>query len=182
MADRVFRSKRVLTPEGERPAAIRVRDGVVVSVDDPAAVAGSADLLDFGDAVLMPGVVDAHVHVNEPGRTEWEGFETATRAAARGGVTTIVDMPLNSVPATTTVAALDAKRHAARGRSHVDAAMWGGIVPDNEADVEPLVDAGVRGFKCFLVPSGVDEFAHVGESTLRRVMPVLARRGVPLLV
>jgi allantoinase len=141
-----------------------------------------AEIVDCGDLVVSPGIVDSHVHVNEPGRTEWEGFDTATRAAACGGVTTIVDMPLNCVPATTTVAALEAKRDAARGRSHVDTAMWGGIVPDNQADVEPLIDAGVRGFKCFLTPSGVAEFTYVDERTLRQVMPVLARRGVPLLV
>src|SRR5260221_3108722 len=104
--------------------------------------------------VISPGIVDTHVHVNEPGRTEWEGFDTATRAAAAGGVTTIVDMPLNSVPATTTVAALEAKRSAARGRGQVDVAFWGGVVPGNAADLDGLVDAGVRGFKCFLVPSG----------------------------
>ena len=115
-------------------------------------------------------------------RTEWEGFDTATRAAAAGGVTTIVDMPLNSVPATTTVAALDEKRSAARGRCHVNVAFWGGVVPGNASQLEPLVDAGVRGFKCFLVRSGVDEFQHVGEPELREAMPVLARRGVPLLV
>jgi allantoinase len=121
------------------------------------------------------------VHVNEPGRTEWEGFATAGAAAAAGGVTTIVDMPLNSVPATTTVRALDLKREAARA-CRVDVQFWGGVVPGNAADLDPLADAGVRGFKCFLSPSGVDEFAHVGERDLRQALPILARRGLPLLV
>src|SRR5262249_11450775 len=137
---------------------------------------------DVGDLVISPGIVDTHVHVNEPGRTEWEGFDTATRAAAAGGVTTIVDMPLNSVPATTTGEALEAKRAAARRQCHGDGGCWGGVVPGNSGELDALVDAGVRGFKCFLVPSGVPEFEHVGEADLRHALPVLARRGVPLLV
>jgi len=139
-------------------------------------------VVDVGDLVVLPGLVDTHVHVNEPGRTEWEGFATATRAAAAGGITTIVDMPLNSVPATTDVAALEAKRAAARGQCAVDVAFWGGVVPGNAGDLDALVDAGVRGFKCFLVPSGVDEFPAVGEADLREALPILARRNVPLLV
>src|ERR1700712_461567 len=107
-----------------------------------------AEIIDAGDLVVSPGVVDTHVHINEPGRTDWEGFESATRAAAAGGVTTVVDMPLNSIPATTTVAALEEKRTAARGRCHVDVGFWGGVVPGRQASIEPLVDAGVRGFKC----------------------------------
>jgi len=179
----IVRGRRVVLPGGERPASVHIESGRIVSIGgDEDETPPGAEIVECGDLVVSPGIVDSHVHVNEPGRTEWEGFDTATRAAARGGVTTIVDMPLNSVPATTTVAGLDAKRRAARGRSHVDVAMWGGVVPDNEADVEPLIDAGVRGFKCFLVPSGVSEFAHVEEPTLRRVMPGLARRDVPLLV
>ena len=148
----------------------------------PEPVEGRADVLDFGDLVVLPGLVDTHVHINEPGRTAWEGFDTATRAAAAGGVTTLVDMPLNSIPATTTVAALEAKRAAARGQCHVDVGFWGGVVPGNDGELDALVDAGVRGFKCFLVPSGVDEFPCVREEDLRRAMPVLARRDVPLLV
>jgi allantoinase len=159
----------------------------IQDVGQPFAAASEAGLkpyptLDFGDLVVSPGIVDTHVHVNEPGRTEWEGFDTATRAAAAGGVTTIVDMPLNSVPATTTVDALEAKRAAAQGQCHVDVGFWGGVVPGNEAELDPLVDAGVLGFKCFLVPSGVDEFPAVDEADLRRAMPTLARRHVPLLV
>jgi allantoinase len=183
----VVRSTRVVLPEGVAPASIHIEHGRIAHVgayDDrrAKASAGRFEAIDVGDLVVSPGIVDTHVHVNEPGRTEWEGFDTATRAAAAGGVTTIVDMPLNSIPATTTVAALDAKRDAARGHVHVDVAFWGGVVPGNAGDLDALVDAGVRGFKCFLVPSGVDEFPHVGESDLRQALPILARRGVPLLV
>ena len=130
----------------------------------------------------MPGVVDTHVHVNEPGRTKWEGFETATRAAAAGGVTTILDMPLNSIPATTTVEALEAKRESARGKSIVNVEYIGGIVPGNSHDIEPLARAGVRAFKCFLTPSGVDEFPNVTEADLGEAFPILARTGLPLMV
>jgi allantoinase len=129
----------------------------------------------------MPGVIDTHVHVNDPGRTEWEGFATASAAAAAGGITTIVDMPLNSVPATTDVRALEKKRKAARA-ADVNVEFWGGVVPGNAGELEALADAGVRGFKCFLSPSGVDEFGHVGEDDLRLALPILARRKLPLLV
>jgi allantoinase len=194
----VLRSRRVVLPDGVRAAAIHVENGKIVRVeaarlkgsrssgnDGAHTLRRSASLSgerDFGDLVISPGLVDTHVHVNEPGRTEWEGFDTATRAAAAGGVTTIVDMPLNSVPATTTVEALEAKRAAARRHVHVNVAFWGGVVPGNASQLDALVDAGVRGFKCFLAPSGVDEFHHVGERDLRDALPTLARRNVPLLV
>ena len=179
----VVRSHRVVLPEGERAASVHIEDGVVTRIADYGADApGGAHLFDFAGMVVSPGLVDTHVHVNEPGRTEWEGFDTATRAAAAGGVTTIVDMPLNSIPATTSVAALDAKMQAARARCHVDVGFWGGVVPGNAGELDGLIDAGVRGFKCFLVPSGVDEFPAVDEQDLRRVLPILARRTVPLLV
>jgi allantoinase len=168
----IIRSSRVVLPDGVRPATIHVHDGRITRVDEGGT----------GDLVISPGIVDTHVHVNEPGRTEWEGFDTATRAAAAGGVTTIVDMPLNSIPATTTVRALEAKRAAARGQCHVDVAFWGGVVPGNAGELDALIDAGVRGFKCFLVPSGVDEFANVDERDLRAAMPILAKRRAPLLV
>jgi len=130
----------------------------------------------------MPGLVDTHVHVNEPGRSDWEGFATATRAAAAGGVTTIVDMPLNSIPATTTLAGLREKLEAASGKCLVDVAFWGGLVPGNTGELAKLWDAGVVGFKCFLVHSGVDEFPNVTEKDLREAMPELARLGAPLIV
>ena len=139
-------------------------------------------LTDAGDSVVMPGNVDAHVHVNEPGRTEWEGYETATRAAAAGGVTTIVDMPLNSIPPTTTLAGFEEKLAAAKGKCTVDVAFWGGVVPGNTAELKLLIERGVRGFKCFLIHSGVDEFPHVTESDLRIAMPEIARLGSVLLV
>jgi len=169
-------------PAGVRPATVVVRDGAIAEVADYAAVPTDLDAVDCSDLVISPGLVDTHVHVNEPGRTEWEGFGHATRAAAAGGVTTIVDMPLNSIPATTTVAALDAKRLAAQGRCFVDVGFWGGLVPGNQQDLVPLARAGVLGFKCFLVPSGVDEFEHVGERDVRAALPVLRDVDRPLLV
>ena len=170
-----------MTLEGVREAVVVVEKGRVTAVVDPAVAPEAGPVLDAGNLVVLPGLVDAHVHINEPGRTEWEGFATATRAAAAGGVTTLVDMPLNSIPATTSLAALEAKRAAARDRLEVDCGFWGGVVPGNTPELEPLVDAGIAGFKAFLVPSGVDEFRHVGEADLREAMPVLARRGIPLL-
>jgi allantoinase len=161
-----------------RPASIHIEDGKIARIGPFEETAH----FDAENLVVSPGIVDSHVHVNEPGRTEWEGFDTATRAAAAGGVTTIVDMPLNSIPATTTVEGLDEKRRAAQGKCHVDVAFWGGVVPGNAAELDRLVDAGARGFKCFLVPSGVDEFPAVNEEDLRKAMPIIARRGVSLLV
>ncbi|MEN3306166.1 MAG: allantoinase [Micromonosporaceae bacterium] len=159
--DLVLRSRRVVTPEGEQPAAVCVHDGRIVAV-----LPYSSPGTDLGDLALLPGLVDTHVHVNEPGRTEWEGFASATRAAAAGGVTTIVDMPLNSIPPTVTVPALAAKRAAATGQSHVDVGFWGGAVPGNLADLAPLHEAGVFGFKSFLVDSGVPEFPPVDPAQL----------------
>lgn len=178
----IIRSRRVLTPAGMRAVSIHIdgeRIARVAAWDD---VPAGVQIDDFGESIVMPGVIDTHVHVNEPGRTEWEGFETATSAAAAGGVTTILDMPLNSVPATVSVAALEAKRDAARGKSHVNVEFIGGVVPGNAADLEPLAEAGVRAFKCFLSPSGVDEFSHVSEADLETAFPVLARIGLPLMV
>ena len=178
----ILRSARVAFPGGLRPGTLVIQGGQIVAIDSQVDPPDELHTLDVGTHVVMPGLVDTHVHVNEPGRTEWEGFATATRAAAAGGVTTIVDMPLNSIPATTTVAALDAKRKAAEGHSFVDVGFWGGVVPGNVDDLEPLAQAGVRGFKCFMSPSGVDEFPAVAENDLRLAMPVLARLGLPLLV
>ena len=178
----VFRSRRVVTPEGVRAATVHVTNGVIAAVRDYQDVADDHVVVEAHDAYLIPGLVDTHVHINEPGRTEWEGFATATAAAAAGGVTTLIDMPLNSVPATTSVTALYAKGTAADGQCAVDVAFWGGLVPDNITELSALADAGVPGFKCFLVPSGVPEFAHVGADDLRRALPVLAELRRPLLV
>jgi allantoinase len=178
----IVSGRRVVLPEGIGPAVIHVREGRIAAIERNTAASAGSHVIDAGDCFVLPGFVDTHVHINEPGRTEWEGFETATRAAAAAGITTLVDMPLNSVPPTTTVAGLDAKREAAKGRCHVDVAFWGGVVPGNAEQLEPLARSGVRGFKCFMSPSGVDEFAHVGEAELREAMPVLARLGLPLLV
>jgi allantoinase len=176
----VLRSRRVVTPEGIRPASIHVAGGKVERVGEHGDV--PAEHQDFGELAILPGVVDTHVHLNEPGRTEWEGFATATRAAAIGGVTTLVDMPLNSIPPTTTREAFAAKRAAARGQCTVDVGFWGGVVPGNVRELEGLVTDGVRGFKCFLVDSGVPEFGWVGEHELAPAMQVLAGLGAPLLV
>ncbi len=182
MSLRAFLSRRVVTPEGVRPAAVLVEGEGIRGVVAPDQVPGHAEVQDFGDAAILPGLVDSHVHINDPGRSEWEGFETATRAAASGGFTLLVDMPLNCLPATTNVAALEAKREAARGRCRVDWMAWGGVVADNEGDVELLANAGVRGFKCFLVHPGIDGFTMVTEQQLRDAVPHIARTGLPLLV
>ncbi|HYG09963.1 MAG TPA: amidohydrolase family protein, partial [Pyrinomonadaceae bacterium] len=180
----VIRARRVVTPEGVAAAAVHVRGGRIHAVGEFAEeVARGCPLVEVDDeAVLLPGLVDTHVHINEPGRTEWEGFRTATRAAAAGGVTTLVEMPLNSIPATTTRAALEAKRAAAAGKCYVDVGFWGGVVPGNAAELPRMFEGGVYGFKCFLVPSGVDEFAHVTGDDLRVAMPELARLGALLIV
>lgn len=181
MSRLVVRGKRVVLPDGVQPASIHIAGGVIESVQAYDATVADAELLDAGEWTVMPGLVDTHVHLNDPGRDHWEGFVTGTKAAAAGGITTVVDMPLNSIPATTNVAGLSAKLSAAAGRCTVDVGLWGGLVPGNTADLEPLLAAGVLGFKCFLVHSGVDEFPSVGEADLRAAMPVLARHEAVLL-
>jgi len=178
----IVRSRRVVANDAIRPAAIHIRGERIERVAEYDDVPVGAQLDDFGDLAVMPGIVDTHVHLNEPGRTEWEGFATATRAAAIGGITTLVDMPLNSIPATTTREALAAKRAAATGQCSVDVGFWGGVVPGNAGELAGLVADGVRGFKCFLVDSGVAEFGWVGEAELLPAMEILAGLGVPLLV
>lgn len=180
--------RRVVTEGGIVPAVVIVEGGVIRSVESLQGQPGK-DVLDVGERVLMAGLVDSHVHVNEPGRTEWEGFATATRAGAAGGVTMVVDMPLNSVPATVEGAGLRAKIDAARGKCVVDYGLWGGVVPGNAGELEGMarpdgsgVGGGVLGFKCFMAPSGVAEFGHVGAEDLRAAMPEVARLGSVLLV
>jgi allantoinase len=179
--DLIVRGKRVVTPDGERAAAIHVRGGVVTALTEFNEVPSRVAIHEAGDLVVMPGIVDTHVHINEPGRTEWEGFSSATRAAAAGGVTTSVEMPLNSIPSTTSAGAFREKLAAAAGKLWVDAGFWGGLVPGNIAELRPLWEAGVFGFKCFLVPSGVPEFEFVTKEHLRSALPELVALGAPLL-
>ncbi|MGQ0561010.1 MAG: allantoinase AllB [Gemmatimonadota bacterium] len=174
-----LRSRRVITPAGERAADIVIESGAIAAVTDIDA-ACAADV-EYGELVLLPGLVDTHVHTNECGRTEWEGIVTATRAAAAGGVTTLIDMPLNSIPATIDVEALKQKVMAARGRCHVDVGFWGGVVPDNTSELSDLLAHGVFGFKCFMVNAGVPEFDWMQTDDLRRVAPVLRRLDATLL-
>jgi allantoinase len=174
--------RSVVTPEGLRPAAVVVRGETIAAVVPPEQVPAGLPVEDVGASVLLPGMVDTHVHINEPGRTEWEGFETATRAAAAGGITTLVDMPLNSSPVTTTPEALRQKLAAAEGKLWVDCGFYGGVIPASAAQMEPLIRAGVLGLKTFLCHSGIDEFPNATEADLRRAMPAIARSGLPLLV
>ena len=187
--DLVFRARRVITAEGEVSRCVGVRDGLIVAIEpldqgmSGAELMIGAEVVDFGeDTVLLPGLVDSHVHVNEPGRTEWEGFASATRAAAAGGVTTIIDMPLNSIPPTVDVPALGLKRQVARDQVWVDVGFWGGAVPTNLSDLRGLHDAGVFGFKCFLVHSGVDEFPHLEPDELEKAMRELKSLGALMIV
>jgi allantoinase len=186
MDGRAFLSHRVATPNGIRPGAVLVRDGKIGGFVPASEIPANIAVHDFGESSILPGLVDSHVHINDPGRTEWEGFETATRAAASGGCTTLVDMPLNCLPATTTVAALAAKRKAAHQRCWVDWLAWGGLANDNASanqdEIEALAAAGVAGFKCFLIYPGIEGFTMVTEPDLRAALPHVARTGLPLLV
>jgi allantoinase len=182
MDGQAFVSQRIVTSGGTRSGAILVRDGKISRVVPASEIPPRTRVCDFGQAAILPGLVDSHVHINDPGRADWEGFETATRAAAAGGYTTLVDMPLNCLPPTSTVAALEAKRQAALGRCHVDWLAWGGVVSDNRSDIEPMAAAGVAGFKCFLINPGIDGFTMVTEAELRAALPAMATTGLPLLV
>jgi allantoinase len=181
MPDLALKSTAVVTPTGPRPALLVLENGRIADVLPPDA-AVNVPVLDLGDAAILPGVIDPHVHLNEPGRTDWEGFDTGTRAALAGGITTLVDMPLNSAPVTTSVANLRLKQAATQGQLHTNVGFWGGIVPGNAAEIGPLIAAGVLGFKAFLTHSGIDDFPNATEADLRRVMPLLASHGLPLLV
>lgn len=168
-------SQRVVLGNEVKPASIVIEGGKIIAIESP-----QTSDVDYGNLVVMPGLVDSHVHVNEPGRTEWEGFATATRAARKGGITTIVDMPLNSLPPTTTLQALELKQRHAHGETNV--ALWGGVIPGNTGELKKMLDAGARGFKCFLVHSGVDEFPNVNERELYEAARELAGTNAPLLV
>jgi allantoinase len=183
--DRAFVASRAIIDGAERPCVVAVRDGRIAAVLEGADAASipARDVVRLAHGeVLLPGLVDTHVHINEPGRTEWEGFDTGTRAAAAGGVTTVIDMPLNSIPATTTAAALARKRECAAAQAHVDVGFWGGAVPGNVGELEELHAAGVFGFKCFLVDSGVPEFPPLDGAGLAAAMAETARLGALLIV
>ncbi len=175
-------SHRVLTPKGERPAAILIQEEKIMDVVSISEIPSDCPVEDMKNDVVMPGLVDTHVHINEPGRTDWEGFETATKAAAAGGITTLVDMPLNCIPVTTTVDALNEKIAATKNQLWVDCGFYGGLIPDNLQDIESLADAGVLGFKAFLSHSGIDEFPNINEKHLREALPIFANKGIPILV
>jgi allantoinase len=181
--DLIIRGRTVVSAGATGPASIHIRHEKITSVRDFDDVVDRCEIVEASDnSVVMPGLVDTHVHINSPGRSEWEGFPTATRAAAAGGVTTLIDMPLNSIPPTTTLAGLEEKLEAAKNDCFVDVGFWGGVVPGNTGELARMFAAGVVGFKCFLVPSGVDEFPHVTEDDLREAMPELSRLGAMLIV
>jgi allantoinase len=182
MVDFIIKSKNVILPTGVKDAFVLIKDGLIVDI--VSALPGSLNIpiVDVGTAILMAGIIDPHVHINEPGRTDWEGFETATKAALAGGITTLVDMPLNSSPVTTSVKAFEEKLSAATKNLHTNVGIWGGVVPGNENEIVGLIEKGVLGFKAFLTHSGIDEFPNATEEDLRKVLPVIAKHNVPLLV
>ncbi|HEY6502633.1 MAG TPA: allantoinase AllB [Chitinophagaceae bacterium] len=181
MFDVAIQSSRIIIPGKVISGVVLIKDGKIADVVNELPE-GDFPLTDIGSKVLMPGVIDPHVHINEPGRTDWEGFDTATKAAIAGGITTLVDMPLNSSPVTTTAKAFDEKINSAKGQLHTNCGFWGGIVPGNEKQIEPLIGKGVLGFKAFLTHSGIDEFPNVTEDDLRKAIPIIAKYGLPLLV
>ncbi|WP_026462887.1 allantoinase AllB [Adhaeribacter aquaticus] len=181
MFDLALRSKHTLTPEGLKEALVLIKDRTIADLA-PLHTEVTCAVIDTGNKVLLPGLIDPHVHINEPGRTDWEGFDTATKAAIAGGLTTLVDMPLNSTPVTTTVKAFEEKLTATQHQLHTNCGFWGGIIPGNEKDIEGLINKGVLGFKAFLTHSGIDDFPNATEADLRKAMPILAKHNLPLLV
>jgi len=178
MFDAAIHSNSVVTPAATINATLIVKNGVIEDI-----VQGKLEnATDVGEKILMPGIIDPHVHINEPGRSEWEGFDTATKSAIAGGITTLVDMPLNSSPVTTTVKAFEEKISSTKNQLHVNCGFWGGIIPENENEIEGLIEKGVLGFKAFLTHSGIDEFPNSTEEDLRKAMPLIAKHDLPLLV
>jgi allantoinase len=175
-------SDRAVLPSGISEATVVIENGIISSVQHGMFKNFDGEMIDVKGSVLMPGIIDPHVHINEPGRTDWEGFDTATKAAIAGGITTMVDMPLNSSPVTTTINAFDEKLSAAKNKLHTNVGFWGGVVPGNSNKIEPLIQQGVLGFKAFLIHSGIDEFPNVNEEELDQAMPVIAKYDLPLLV
>lgn len=181
MIDAAIKSNRIITPRGVRKGVVLIGDGKITDVVNELPE-GEFPVTDVDDNVLMPGIVDPHVHINEPGRTEWEGFDTGTRAAIAGGITSLVEMPLNASPVTTTAKAFEEKIQSTKAKLHTNCGFWGGVISGNEKDIEPLINKGVLGFKAFLTHSGIDEFPNVTEEDLRKAMPVIAKNDLPLLV
>lgn len=177
-----LKSKKIVTPNAIVQGYVVINEGKIELVTDNLNQTPECIIIDVGDDVVMPGIIDPHVHINEPGRTDWEGFETATTAALYGGVTLMVDMPLNSSPVTTTVGAFDEKLSAASNKIHTNIGFWGGVVPGNTSEIEGLINKGVLGFKAFLTHSGIDDFPNVTEADLRAAMPIIAKHNLPLLV
>ena len=182
MSEFIFHSNKVVTPEGVKQVYVIIKNGLIEDVTEKLPADNSNEIIELHDKVLMPGVTDPHVHINEPGRTEWEGFDTGTKSAIAGGITSLVDMPLNSSPVTTTVKAFEEKITAAKKHLNTNCGFWGGVIPGNIKDIEPLIEKGVLGFKAFLIDSGIDEFPNVTEGDLRKAMPIIAKYDLPLLV
>jgi allantoinase len=181
MSQIAIKSTNIITLYGMVKALILIDNGLILDILDYDTLVG-CPIYDAGDNIIMAGVIDPHVHINEPGRTGWEGFNTATKAAIAGGLTTLVDMPLNSSPVTTSVAAFNEKLAAAEGKLSTNVGFWGGIVPGNTKEIKPLIKRGVLGFKAFLTHSGIDDFPNVTEADLRKAMPIIAKYDLPLLV
>ncbi len=175
-------SEQVILPEGIKPATLFIEDGKIVRIEDGLAEKVSEKHFDYGSKIIMSGIIDAHVHINDPGRNDWEGFETATKAAAANGTTTLIDMPLNSSPVTCTTDAFDRKIAASANNLYVNCGFWGGVIPSNDKELLPLVEKGVLGFKAFMIDSGLDEFPASDKATLLKAMKIIAPTGLPLLV
>lgn len=182
MLDKIIKSTNVVTADGVRDAYVLIRNGVIADVTSAKPDSECTEFIDVGEKTLLPGLFDPHVHINEPGRTEWEGFETATRAALAGGITTLIEMPLNASPVTISVKAFELKLTAAQNKLYTDCGFWGGVVPGNVKELEPMAQKGVFGFKAFLTHSGIDDFPNVTEDDLNHAMPVIAALNLPLLV
>lgn len=177
-----IKSNRIVLPEGIKKGVVLINNGKIIDIVDDLSPNAKHTVVDVGNKILMPGVIDPHVHINEPGRTDWEGFDTATKAAIAGGLTTLVDMPLNSSPVTTTVKAFEEKLAATKNKLHTNVGFWGGVIPGNDNEIEALIKKGVLGFKAFLTHSGIDEFPNATEEDLRKAMPIIAKYDLPLLV
>lgn len=182
MTGKALHSTRVIVNGEVVDATIFISDGKISEIVDGIPANYSGEIIDVGGKIIMAGIIDPHVHINEPGREDWEGFDTATKAAIAGGITTLIDMPLNASPVTTTAKAFDEKIASTKNKLHTNCGFWGGIVPGNENEIEKLIEKGVFGFKAFLTHSGIDEFPNVNEEDLRKVMPVIAKHNLPLLV